>query len=105
MDTQSAKLIVSQIRAKREAINSIVSRIQKVKSLHQKLLIEREKAKNNQEQAERLRNIARNALTILERPPCGNLIFDNFGTKPEALGQYETRMVKISDVVDLGERL
>ena len=52
-----------------------------------------------------MRNIARNALTILERPPCGNLIFDNFGTNPEALGQYETRMVKISDVVDLGERL
>ena len=30
MDSESAKLFVSQIRAKREAINSLVSRIQKV---------------------------------------------------------------------------
>ena len=80
MDYQSAKLIVSQIRAKREAINSLVSRIQKVKVLHLKIIQEREKAKNNQQKAQRLRDIAINALTILERPPCANLIFNNFGS-------------------------
>lgn len=105
MDSESAKLFVSQIRAKREAINSLVSRIQKVQAVQRRIMQEREKAKQNHQAAEKLRNIARNALAILERPPCASLIFDNFGNQPEALGQYDTRMVKISDIVDLGERI
>ena len=79
MDSESAKMIVAQIRAKRESINSLVSRIEKVRTMQQRILQEREKAKTNQEAAERLHTIAKTALSILEKPPCSNFIFDNLG--------------------------
>jgi hypothetical protein len=54
-----------------------------------------------------LKNIALNALAILERPPCSTFFFDNLGASsdPQALGEYPVRQVNISDIVDLGERL
>ena len=85
----------------------MVNRIQRAQEVQKKIVEEREKAKKNQKAAEKLKNIAMTALSILEKPPTFNLMFDNFG-KPNdipSMGKYPTRDVNIADVVDLGERI
>ena len=49
-------------------------------------------------------SVARTALAILERPPCNDFIFDNFGCKSLGMGEYPINKVNIADIVDLGER-
>ena len=50
------------------------------------------------------------ALSILQRPPCANAFFDNYG--PENgneqsifLAKYKTKTVSVYDVIDGGERI
>ena len=55
-----------------------------------------------------MRNIAMNALSILERPPCADLFFDNHGAaedKDTFIGAYKTKELSVFDLNDGGERL
>lgn len=58
-----------------------------------------------------MRNVAMTALSILERPPCADLFFDNHGAEeekgrsPQFLATYKTREVSVYDLNDGGERL
>ena len=49
------------------------------------------------------------ALSILERPPCADVFFDNHGTLDTEedifLAKYKTKEVSLFDLIDGGERL
>eukprot|EP00354_Favella_ehrenbergii_P002440 CAMPEP_0170457820 /NCGR_PEP_ID=MMETSP0123-20130129/4978_1 /TAXON_ID=182087 /ORGANISM="Favella ehrenbergii, Strain Fehren 1" /LENGTH=58 /DNA_ID=CAMNT_0010721727 /DNA_START=378 /DNA_END=554 /DNA_ORIENTATION=+ len=57
------------------------------------ILREREKARENEAAAARIRAIARTALAILEKPPCSRLMFDNRGSQAldAKMGEYPRR--------------
>ena len=55
-----------------------------------------------------MRNIAMTALSILERPPCSDVFFDNHGAaedKDTFIGVYKTKELSVFDLNDGGERL
>ena len=107
MDSEFASQLVGQIRAQKDKINDLVARIQKLRQTEALILQERRKAQESEAAAARIRTIARTALSILEKPPCSRLMFDNRRSKEfdARMGEYPTRTVNIADVVDLGERL
>ena len=51
------------------------------------------------------------ALSILERPPCANLFFDNLGPEEAKdqsqhfLAEYKTKEVSMFDLIDGGQRI
>lgn len=107
MDTNSAKVFCEQIAEKKRSIDALVSRLQDAMQTKRRLAEEQEKAKKCKVATERFNGVVLNALAILEKQPCANEIFDNFGgsSDPLSLGIYPTRSVKISEIVDLGYRL
>ena len=111
MDAESASVLCEKIRQKRENINRLVDRIKENLAVRQRLKEERHKAKQNQAAAEKLRNVAMTALSILERPPCADAFFDNLGAEegkdqsPQFLAKYKTKEVSVYDLNDGGARL
>ena len=80
LDAESVAVLFKKIQQKQTNINDLVDRIKQNLKVKELLVAERQKAKANQTNAERMRNVEMTALSILERPPCADVFFDNHGS-------------------------